>query len=134
MEMAEYLSIAEAGDEGARILFALRSGTSDLRVDRERRNGIAREHRCCRACAGRHVEDAQHVLTVCPAHGGARASLLQKLPPTLHALNDERVFHALMGGSQLREICPDPVARFAAIHAVKAFWVRTFEARRLQGA
>ena len=134
MEMAEYLRIAETEDEGARLMFRLRSGTSDLRVDRDRRSGVDHEDRCCTLCAAHNVEDVRHVLAECPAHEGARRSLLNKLPAELHDLHDDQVIDALMGSTMLRNLCSDSVARWAAIHAMKAFWARVFRLRRERGA
>ena len=134
MEMAEYLRIAETEDEGARLFFRLRSGTSDLRVDRDRRFGVAHEDRCCTLCAAHSVEDVRHVLAECPAHADARRSLLNKLPAELHDLHDDQVTDALMGSNVIRNLCPDRVARWAAIHASKAFWARVFRLRRERDA
>ena len=134
MEMAEYLDSAEAEDEGATLMFAVRSGTSDLRVDRDRRFVPNREDRCCGLCEGRHVEDAHHVFNVCPAHSAARRTLLSKLPPALRDLQDDQVFNAVLGSAAMRDLCPDDVTRRAAIHATKTFLVQVFRLRRRRGA
>ena len=129
MRMAEYLESAGAEDRGAEAMFALRSGTSALRVDDDRRHGIAHENRICRMCNLGEVEDAHHVLVRCPAHATARASLLSKLPPPLRDLHDQNTFNSLMGAASLRTACPDGVRRRAATDAVKAFWMGAFAHR-----
>ena len=56
-------------------IMRLRTGTSVLRADTgvfERPALLLREQRVCRLCAGRQVEDLQHVLLQCPAVALAR--------------------------------------------------------------
>lgn len=141
MRMADYIRNAGADDPSVATMFALRSGTSNLRVDRDRR-GLDRAHRLCRQCTPhwpatpgrprirRAVEDARHALVDCPAHAGARQSLLDKLPPALRDLRAAHVFNALMGSADLAVACGrDGALRRNAVEAVKAFWARA-ERRR----
>ena len=93
---------------------------------------MSHEHRTCALCNSNQVEDAQHVLLHCPAHEGARRSLVSKLPPQLQDLSARGVFHALMGSSELPSLCPDGPIRRGVLVAIKAFWVAAFTRRDSQ--
>ena len=126
-EMAEYVHGAGAEDDGCRLLFAVRSGTSRLWADQGRRvPGLQYADRHCRMCNERKVEDAKHVMTECEAFAGGRAAMLAKLPQQLQRLQHEPVFTALMGGASLYDVCPDRAQRRRAIGAAKAFWCYAF--------
>ena len=129
MQMAEYLGEASVEDRGAQILFSLRSGTSVLRVDADRMFGIPHSQRLCTFCECGSVEDARHVLMECPAHEQARRSLLTKLPSQLCSWDEEGIFNALMGSEGLARLCPRAAVRFAALGAIKAFWVAALKLR-----
>ena len=130
MEMAEYILAAGAEDPGVQILFALRSGTSDLRVDTDRRLGIPHYQRICRFCDTNQVEDSDHVLSSCPAHSSVRASLISKLPHQLQNLEDLEVRNAIMGAANFQSLCPRASVRKEAWNAIKSFWVAVFNYRR----
>ena len=121
MQMAEYLRFAGIEDEGARILFAIRAGASELRVDADRRYQPDRSLRVCTLCGGEQVEDARHVLRDCAAYAPARANLIAKMPPQLRDLHDDRVLRAIMQGAELRNLCPHRLRR-NTVTAVKTFW------------
>ena len=131
MEMAEYLRFAGIEDEGARILYALRAGASELRVDADRRH-LEHSERTCRFCAGGQVEDARHVVRECTAHDAARTSLVAKLPSELKDISDDGVFSALMQGAELRRLCPSRPRRKTVITAVKSFWRSVYARRQIQ--
>ena len=131
MEMAEYLRFAGIEDEGARILFALRAGASELRVDTDRRD-LDHDQRTCTFCNGGQVEDARHVLTECVAHEAARASLIAKLPTEMSDFGDDDVFAAIMQGAALRRFCPSRPRRKTVITAVKTFWRSVYARRQIQ--
>ena len=120
--MAEYIHDAGAEDKGAQLLFAIRAGTSRLRVTHGCWQGLAHEDRRCRLCRDGGVEDARHVLTECEALIDGRSALIAKLPPRLRQLADGATFAALMGGAGLRQLCPERPRRRAVMDAVKAFW------------
>ena len=128
--MAEYVRTARVEDTGAKIMFALRSGTSRLLVDQLRQQRVPHAERLCRSCTSGAVEDAYHALAECSAHAAARASLRAKLPPALQDVTDRRVFNALMGAANLRVLCDETPVRQAATEAVKCFWVRVLGPRR----
>jgi Mrp family chromosome partitioning ATPase len=129
MQMAEYVSTAGFHDDGAKVLAALRTGTSELRVDAARRTGIDHDLRLCQLCTMAQVEDVPHVLAGCPAHARARTSLRSKLPPMLRNFDDPVTANALMGGRRLRELCADTAVREAVTEAVKAFWLNVYSRR-----
>ena len=125
LEMAEYIRTARVEDEGAEIVFALRSGTSVLRADSDRLLVPRHLHRFeTRICNKGKVEDAYHALAECPAHDAARHSLRSKLPEALRAVENRDTFDALMMKESLTRRCADAAAREAATEAVKCFWVR----------
>ena len=131
MAMAEYVEEARAEDEGARLMFAIRSGTSNLHGDRGRRTRptTPRHLRTCAFCVTRGIEDVHHVVGSCPAHAAGRQVLVACLPPVLRDLSDGSVVDALMGASSLRALVPDDVTRIAATEAFKNFLVRAFRHR-----
>jgi len=136
LEMAEYIRTARTEDTGAGIMFALRAGTSSLRVDQDRllrpRSRHQYDTRICRHCQLGKVEDAYHALAKCPANAAARQSLRSKLPEDLKNVDEPKVFDALMMSKSLKEHCPDAPTRTAATEAVKCFWVRVLGERRRQ--
>ena len=75
------------------------------------------------------MEDARHVLMECPAHEQARQSLLTKLPSQLSNWDEEGIFNALMGSEGLARLCPRAAIRFAALGAIKSFWVAALKLR-----
>ena len=129
MQMAEYVAEARTCDEGARLLFAIRSGTSDLHGDRGRRTRTPRHLRTCAFCETRSFEGVHHVVSNCPAHAEARRALTACLPPAINDLSDADVVDALMGASSLHELVPDDVRRIAAVDAFKRFLVMVFQRR-----
>ena len=69
----------EVGDVRARREFTrVRSGTSSLRVEMGRREGLKREERLCRVC-GDGVEDEEHLLMDCDLYSDLRVSMVRKL-------------------------------------------------------
>ena len=133
MRMADYVRAAGVEDAGVAELFALRSGTSNLRADQGWRLRIARADCCCLMC-GQGVEDARHVLVHCPAHEEARRSLRSKLPPYLQDLASPEVLSALMQSAELERRCGnDDAMRRAVAGAVKAFFLRTRRRREAAG-
>jgi hypothetical protein len=129
MTMAEYVQTAGFHDEGVKILFALRSGSSALRVDAGRRSGVPHDLRLCQLCTMAQVEDVPHVLADCPAHARARGSLRSKLPPLLQNFHDPAIVNALMGGRQLGELCANTATRDGVTEAVKSFWLNVYSRR-----
>ncbi len=111
-------------------MFALRSGTSSLRVDCDRWLRVPHAARVCRLCE-RGPEDAHHVLVECPAHADARRVLVSKLPWYLRNLRAPHVFNGLMGSADLAAVCGDDDAaeRRSAVCAVNAFFANVHRRR-----
>lgn len=132
MRMADYVSLAGAEDASVPAMFALRSGTSSLRVDCDRWLRVPHADRVCRLCE-RGPEDAHHVLVECPAHEDARRVLVSKLPWYLRNLRAPHVFNGLMGSADLAAVCGDDDAaeRRSAVCAVNAFFANV---QRRRGA
>ena len=130
LRMAEYVCQAGAEDAGVATMFALRSGTSVLRVDQDRWLGVPRADRQCHLC-GCGVEDARHVVVECPAHAEARRSLVAKLPWYLQNLAAPHVFNALMGSADLAAVCgaADAAQGHSVVGAVNAFWAHALRRR-----
>ena len=130
--MAEYVRAAGSQDSSVATMFALRTGTSDLQVDRDRPLRLDPALSRCRFCNHGEPEDARHVLTRCPAHAVARELLLAALPESMRALDDPQVFAALMGSADAAALCEANAAlQLSVVYAVNAFWsaVRHYRAQ-----
>jgi len=133
MRMAGYVRAASAEDRSVSTMFALRSGTSELRVDADRPFENDPANRVCLLCNLHETENAHHVLMRCPAHAQGRQLLINSLPVALRNLHDPRTFPALMGSDGLAAMCDgDEVQLRAAIGAINGFWAYAMH-RRAQG-
>ena len=69
------LYLLDERSNAGRIEFGrFRSGSSNLRIDKGREIGLARDKRVCLLCM-LAVEDVEHVMLVCPAYGQERSLL-----------------------------------------------------------